>query len=484
MNKKYYLILLATIIFFFNFIFMPKEFTKGDSFAIKISAINLVSNHEFGIAPEKLNNLKGMLAIPGQYVFQNSHDQKYYSRWGFFDTILFAIPEFFVGHDKNGPLILSENSIFAHNVSNLFLSIAIGMLLFLIAEKFNDNSKINFLFVLISLYSTFIFNYLRAQSYEIWQITFFLTYFYSLLEFKQTPKTKWLILFNLALAFLMMAKIYYAVLYLPAALYLFSEKKNLKPIVLTALAGATTLGLIFLINRSQFSELVLLSKASHAPFDESIKPFSLNHIPSRLWDYLASARASVFFYFPPLLFSFMGYKTFIQKHKAESVLIIFTLVLALIPLLLFYTFGEWCYGPRFLVCFLTVLSLPFLVFLREGKKSIVVLFGFICLGSIFLQFEQSSRPFFLNYQLESLFYEAKDPLIDSYFKDIPPALIASQFNSFVERNEAFFPLEKAVEKDPQKKDQVLNGLVNYCRTECLCNYYFDSICRIRFKNPF
>ncbi len=486
MNNKKYLTLLALIIFFINFLLMPKEFNKGDSFAIKISAINLVSNHEFGIAPERLSNLQGMLTIPGQYVFQNSHDQKYYSRWGFFDTILFAVPEFFVRHDQNqdAPLILSEDSVFAHNICNLFLSVTVGVLLFFIAGKFNDNVKINFMFVLICLYATYMFNYLRAQSYEIWQITFFLTYFYSLLEFKQTAKIKWFVLFNLALTFLVMAKIYYVVLYLPAAFYLFNKKENFKFIALSAVSGAVTVGVIFLINRVQFSELVLLSKASHAPFDETIKPFSLGHIPGRTWDYFGSARASVFLYFPPLLFSFLGYKSFFQKHKAEAVLILMTMVLALIPLLLFYTFGEWCYGPRFLVCFLAILSLPFLVFLREGKKNIVWLCTFICLGSTFLQLEQSSRPFFLNYQLESLFYEAKDPLIDSYFKEIPPAVIAFQFNSFVERNDAFFPLEKAVEKDPQKKMQMLNGLVNYCKSECRCNYYFDSVCRIRFRQSF
>jgi len=463
---------------------MPREFNKGDSFAIKLSAINLVTNHQFGIAPEKMDNLKGMLAIPGQYVFQNSKDQRYYSRWGFFDTILFAIPEFFVTHDVNGPIVLTNESVLAHNVCNLFLSVAVGILLFLIAEKFSDNSISNFFFVLISLYSTFMFNYLRAQSYEIWQILFFLIYFYSLLEFKSNLKAQWLVVFNAALSFLIMAKIYYAVLYLPTALYLFSDRKNFKFIAYSAISGTFTLGIIFLINRSQFSEPLLLSKASHAPFDNSIKPFSLSHIPDRFMDYLISARASIFFYCPPLLFSLLGYKTFFQKHKPEAVFILFAFGLALIPLLLFYTFGEWCYGPRFLVFILTILSLPVVYFLREGKKSIIVLFGFICLGSAFLQWEQSSRPFFLNYQLESLFYEAKDPLINSYFKDIPPAVIASQFNSFVERNEAFFPLEKAVEKDPQKKVQVLNGLVNYCKTECLCNYYFDSICRIRFRNTF
>jgi hypothetical protein len=471
-NLSFELLLILLVITLLNVLWMPKEFNLGDSYAIKLSAINLVKTSTFGIRKEHGKELKDLLKIKGQYFHENQTDHKYYSRWGFFNTILSAIPEFFGSRTKTSEILITEKTILRHNIFNIFLSLGIGIFLFLIASKYSSSYLSKILFIFSTLYSTFIFHYLRAQSYEIVQLLFSLAFYYFFITYLDNKKSTSLWGWITSLWVLVLVKDFFFVLYFPVAIFLLEDNqyRMSKKILWSLLSFMVPLIIIFATNKMQFEEFVFLKKAAHAPYDQSIIPFSIANIPQRLI----------------ILFSFLGLRKTWALFRRDLLFVLLCFLTIFLPILCFYSIGEWCYGPRLIISVLTLMAFPSICFFDELQatsllrvKNIIMVFLFSSIAgySTYLQFHQNSRTFFLKYSLSSLFSTLHREEIDSYFEHVPSPLIAKEFNLFIKNGDYFYPFQEVIRgKTTENQNRLKKELYLYCKFRCQCNYYFDFNC--------
>lgn len=496
--KKWKVIAFFTLVLILiNTLFMPNSFYRGDSTAIKYSAINLVKTSQFGLSPERKSDLEILLKNKGQYYHENTSNGLYYARWGFFNTLISAIPEYFVPHPEK-KLIINQGSIFAHNILNIVLASSVGLLLFLIVSFYSSSIGANIVFVLSTLYCTYLFNYLRIQSYEIQQIFLLLLSFYGAIQYRVQRLTRWLVLTYVSLFALVLLKDFYFLFVPPFFFYLFGvdfRKYKLSLLLKSFLGVLLPVGIILISNKWQFQQYFFMNKASHIPYDMSFHPFSLKYFPGRVYDHLLNLQASVFIYCPLLLFSILGLKSFYQKHKRDSIFISALSLLVFLPILFYYSFGEWCYGPRLIVIVVPLLVLPSIVFIERlfesrvyrWKKALwALILALVCLSSFKFQLEYNSRPFFFKYDLEGRFAEFNYKDVNQYFSEVPLFIIIQELNAYARNADAFYPLEAVLQNAKEKEDKVniLKKFNAYIRATGPCNYYFDSVCKLVILRKF
>ena len=482
-QKSYKLFIFLILTGLLNFLMMPREFYRGDSASIKLSAINLIKNHDFGIDINKFPIDKGLLKNDGQYFHLNQEKNKYFNRWGFFVTLLFAVPEYF--NQTSNYLGLTIGSIFNHNIFNILISLGIFFYLFQILSKYSSLFYSKIIFVLSVMYSTYLLNYLRAQSYEIFQVFLFLVFFKSFIDFLDSKNPKFLYLSLFFLGLLVLVKDFYFCVYLPLFVYLIYYRESIgkRSIVYSLLSFFIILSLVLMANKLQFGSF--MKEAKLLPEDPGFISFSASFVPLRLFDYFLSMRFSFFIYAPILLFVFLGIRIFCQKFMRDYVFVLITFFTSLIILLPFFSMGEWCYGPRFFVFLIPLLCLPLISLLdtffdpnnvRFENKLMGLAFFALISYSTYLQFQFNSRSFFLKHELQLFFADFKQDSVTDYFDNIPSHIIVSDFNSYLSGNKSFYPVS-VVSKDKVEYQAIVeNMLSGFCTKKCYCNYYFKFLC--------
>lgn len=127
-----------------------------------------------------------------------------------------------------------------------------------------------------------------------------------------------------------------------------------------------------------------------------------------LLGYLFAKQKSMFLYFPVLIFAFVSWRAFAKKYRGDALLIgglglvVFTFNSAY-P----YWEGGPCYGPRYLLPVLPLVSLPFIGFLEwtsrlarpTARRFILGATAATLVYSCALQVGVNSLPFFFRFQL-------------------------------------------------------------------------------------
>lgn len=481
------LLVISSLVLVVNFFSMPKAFYVGDSYAIKANAINLVNTGRFGINPLDKDKIEGFLTLKGQY-FHKNKDGDYHSRWGFFNTIVSSIPEYFVVNKYKNNLHPDSNSIWAHNVFNIFLSCIFAVLLFLICGHYSNSRVSKYFYVISIMYGTYVWNYLRTQSYEIVHLTLFALFYFGYLKYIEVGKRKWSFVTNLALMFLALSKPFYACLFplfLIYCCFFIKDAKTRDMQLVTVFMFLATLLILFITNYLHFDSILFTKNASHDPYNKEIIPFSIGHLPSRLFDYLVGFKANLFIYFPLMLFLPLNFRRFYLLNRDKYLLIILISIFFFLVLLNFYSFGQWCYGPRFFVFILPFLTLPVLSFyeglvMHENKNKRFLLRSFIIVVfsySAFLQMNINKKDFLLSYRLKAVYSQFKDKEIDNYFNRVPTSIMIKDFDSFMNKNDYFFPFEKLASNIKKEDQKVLLGpLVRELRSLNQCNYFYRVMC--------
>lgn len=468
------LVFISLIVGIVNFLTMPKYFYPGDAWAIKLSAINLLINKDLGISYLNRDRIEGFLLVPGNAFHDNASKRKYYSRWGFINTIIFAVPELM--NSKN-VIEIDNNTIFYHNCFNIALSILIAIYLFNIGFLYSRSIISKIFYTLMVLYSTFYWNYLRAQSYDILQILFFLAFYYHFISYRRkicslrSDYMMDIIASNVALVLLVLSKNFYAFVYAAIALnYLFNKNKEGKRFVRLegychVLSMALLLLTIIISNNYLYNTYVFTKNASHDPYNPAIMPFSTGYYTLNIKRYLFGIQGNLFLHFPPLIFSPLGLSTFYKNYREDFTFISIVCLISALILGAFYSRGEWCYGPRFFLFILPMLSLPVIIFtdewisnIKNVKNSLVmVVIGVIILYSSMLQVNVNSRHFFTRYYLEDAFSVYENALINDYFSESHFGTIISGFNTFMVNKSGFFPLKLLTQDlDADKREELIN----------------------------
>ena len=159
---------------------MPAEQYIGDPMAVRMATWSLLEEGRLDV-PEALASTAGER---GQYFVQNPETGRFYSKYGDLNTLGY-VPAMLAEHFLLGRLDPVNNlpgRTTLLNLGNLLLSVVLALLLLALADLFTDKPAVSGLWVLSTLYATFGWNYLRAQTTELLQWTlatgFFLALFH------------------------------------------------------------------------------------------------------------------------------------------------------------------------------------------------------------------------------------------------------------------------------------------------------------------
>ena len=347
----------------------------------------------------------------GQFFYQNAWGN-WYSKYGILNMLLY-VPILQLEKCLMGELGDASNPrTFFLNLFNLFLSCATACYLVLIVRRYTRSVATVWIFVLSAFYATFWWNYLRAQTFEIYVSLFMLGLYYHLVLVSGLDRER-VAGDRVASSHLLAAGIFFGALCL---------SKNVYVILLPVLAG-----LFALVQLRKSAEadgvrcqhcrlfcyilwfwlpvclLLCLMLGSNAyrfgsPFNTGYTQwareshlFTANILPA-LRGFFFSKQRSIFLNFPLMIFALPGWPAFINS-----------------------AFRNWqgasCYGPRYLLPVAPILSLPLIHVLgwlarspdKIYKLAVRSVIACALLYSFLLQVEVNAMPFFFWYDLKDVF---------------------------------------------------------------------------------
>ena len=498
--SKYWFLAVIFVVGIVNTVTMPYYFYAGDSAVQKSNAIELVNKHHFGLSEDINQNqvFTTALTLNGQYYVYNPKTKRYVSRWGIFNSLVMAVPELFLP-TKGHPIQFSRASITAHNIFNIVLSIIFAVYIFALSTSFAQKafshstkckiSLIAFSFTIFTCYASFVWNYLRAQSYDVWHLlcfTMFITHYFKgkaedqlkSSAFPYPLKNVHLYLAALVLGMMVLSKEIYGLIFLVILLDLFWQKASGKAYLFWVCYGALLLGLIGLMNYEAFNQVFLGRGRLHHDPSSTEAIFALKYLWPRFKDYFLSPNWSIWVNFPLILLALCGMKEAFKYFKRLLRFLLITAAMFSVIFLIYYTKGEWCYGPRFYLFILPVLSLPAIFTMAQIsllKRPLKILCGLIIVTVLTLnlggQHYINKREFFMSYTYASLFETWKLPL--AYFDERPRVLLMKDIDELIkyQKPNAFYDL--AVQQTTTNEEKIQRIVRIRAIDEAYrSNYYF------------
>jgi hypothetical protein len=486
----FFLLLLVAGILFLT---LPREVYRGDAVAIRGATLSLLQSGDLAINKELFEKNKELLIGQDQaYFVRNSHDGRYFSKWGFLNTLLYIPPvSLELLRDPEMPFMAWRGDFGAIvSTYNILWALGLTFYLWLLLGLFTKQSIVKIVYILGCLFASFLWNYLRAQTTEIFQVFFFVActyhYFVWLGESRESiekspPKHLYAALvYAVCLSWLKP----YFVLLLGAlglhALWFILRFKRRKSILSVA-TGIVVFGLFVLLLSHAYKFGSPFATGYGRTVHADLRNRFVGNVFDGLGGLLFSGNYSVFIHFPMLLFAVLGAKKFWSNSRNHYS---FTLLVALV----FFLFigkmenwaGHWSYGPRYLLFLLPVLSLPALSFFsdvmtfsknRRLFSATGILSGlFFC---VWLQCQVNTLNFFIRYELYDEIFTVWAPEENAlaYFEMNNFARINYDLLAFRSGEKPFFPLETVRLMLSQEQ---MDFLAHKVRSKLWINYYWFS----------
>jgi hypothetical protein len=409
---------IITLVIAVNFLTMPAEKYAGDADAVRVQTFTLLNAGEWAIPQE----IAASLGQRGQYFYQNANGN-WYPKYGVLNTLIYAPALWF---EQVTPSDLdSARNLLALNLTNLVLSSATAFYLVLLSCRYTKSSAVITIFVLASLYSTFWWNYLRAQTFEIYHTLFILAFYYHFVtalrlyrpdENKRRRDSQFFITAIYFGALCLCKSVYVVLLPAIAAILARAELgpgmsrkgRLLRQLLFFWLPVCIFLSILAVTNWGKFGSPFA---TGYTQWEKESELFKLTNVLPALWGFVFSARGSAFLYYPVLLFALAGWPMFFKKHKLDAIT---AGLIGLSLLLVNSAFANWrgeaSYGPRYLLPMLPVLSLPFIEYLswlislsNKAIRSLLVAGTAALLAySMLLQVCVNTMPFFFCYNLKDI----------------------------------------------------------------------------------
>lgn len=424
--------LLLLVVAVIGILSMPREEYSGDARVLRCGTVALINYGDIDV-PARL--AQGLESNSGNYFFENSV-HKFYSKYGILNDLLY-VPPLLVQKWHDGRLeFLSDNRAIYLNWFNIIVTVATAWYLYLIASRYTSFQSLAVIFVLTAFYCTFWWNYLRAQSYDIYQVLFLLGFYYHFTaSFRLSEMLssggkgegrRDLFLAGTWCGALILVKTVYLMLIPVICLLLvlsclgrsFSYAALLRRAAWIALPVFCALCLLLAANTYEFGSPL------ESGWGQSSPVFSGN-ILAGLYGFLFTPGYSIFLCFPILTFALFGYPQFSKSYRLDTLLFSSIGILMLLVYSKFDVWsGGWGYGPRYMLPYLPLLSLPFLItmefLLNNWRTWWAATCAAMVAGALLLSFhrqmEVNALPFFAYYKLENFFLGFHMPEVDTYFK--------------------------------------------------------------------
>jgi hypothetical protein len=476
-------LLLIAFVVVVNFATMPAEEYRGDAMAVRVETTGLLNRGQWAVSPD----VAQQLGVRGQYFYQKANGV-FYPKYGLLNTLIYA-PCLWLEKIVTGHLTVESDNTLCLNLFNIVLSCATAAYLALLARRHTRSNAITSIFVIASLYSTFWWNYLRAQTFEIYVTLFLVAFYYHFVSAwncrQPQRRHRQFLIAALYLGFLCLSKTVYVAL-LPVIIAFFaltrrrredrpgSEIKNrfAGSLRFFWLPMAIFLCILLAANDYKFGSPF---STGYSQWSREAQPFTANILPA-LIGFVASKQGSLFLHFPVLLFALIGWPIFFKKHRAEAGLI---LSLGAVLLLINSAFTNWrgesCYGPRYLLPVAPLLGLPFVNFLswtrglqsKIGRWTMGGVAAASLTYSLVLQIAVNSLPFFFWYDLKAVIKEKTPGRAEDYLRSHQFGTINIDFVRYAAGSSSRFRRDFVSQLEPGQF-VALEGL----KMEMQLNYYW------------
>ena len=452
----------------FHVLTMPSKYYPGDNFAPRLETAQWLITGRLGVDYSWRPRLGGFLEQRGQYLFENDAKQLFYSKYGIGYTLLY-VPPLLAEKLYAGTVDAfrgSRTQILFLNLYQILFTLGAATYLYRLASRYTQRRWLCLVFVLLSVYTTMLWHYLRAPTSEIFQILPFLGFCYHALRYiegrtaGEDGKT-WRQL-SLALGwagFLVLLKASFVLLF--GAMWLFAlltrpraESGASRPGILKSFVSVPIENLrkdfkrylVWLVLPSVFFAAVLLSVNCYKfgdPFESGYQQwqhrngsgdfmkYSLGFIPGALKDFFLWGRPSsqAFIYYPLFAFALLGMWGFFKRHGRDALFLGFVFISNTLAMCsLSFSDGEWCYGPRYLLHMLAIGSLPFITLcefvLRMKWRAAVGTFLAVVLTAVSvwscqMQWSVNSLHYFTFHYASSLMGQTAKSIEEAVLKQVP-----------------------------------------------------------------
>jgi hypothetical protein len=512
------LIVLVVLVGGIQILTMPKFLYPGDPFASRAEAIGLINTGKLGIDYTQRKLLDGLVENRGQYLFENGRQQKLYSKFGFAQTLFYLPPLVVEQALTDNPLSLlhqTRSFVCILNVYQMLFALMAAVYLYLCAGFYTDRRWLQVLFVICSIYATYLWHYLRAPSHEVLQVVFIVGFYYHSVAFLRSATSdasSWrhLLVATLYVGGLVFCKLSYVFLLLPlwALIYLsrndVAEPPSLavRPAMtriqrlvgpwkshgkqLSAYLGAPTLAiavLVLTVNYVRFG----------SPFDTGYRQWCDDE--GRPLAYLSAntflesfpflvyrvGNANVFVHYPPLLFAVFGWRGFWRRYPRDGTYILLVCIPSFVALGCFSAWrGEWCYGPRYYLPFLIIASFPMLELVRKAIEAVktwgapvLAIMLIASLYSLRLQVNVIATHYFVYHYTSAYFSQAQLTTVSNYFDHcahrgvVHGDILKHRYN-----HRTFFPIREIEKRLPPDEVQGRQRMRVFVDNQAKLNFYW------------
>lgn len=410
---------------------MPKELYPGDPFAMREETRAILLHGELAVERSVVKNYE-TTGEPGQYVVDHPTNGRAYSKYGSMAAWMYLIP---LGFEKlfegELPMFVSPRRVLYLNLFNIALSLLVGASLYRTARRFGGPDWLAAAFVALCFYTTFLWNYLRAQNSEIMQLLFFAWTFTAFMDMvadrRAGRRSRAVARFWLACGVLLLTKVQFILVGPLFVLALLVERlargERFVPAVVAEakthfIPQCLVLGAWAWLNAVKFGSPFRTGYHAHRP---DVLSFIGDPLLST-YELLTSSQWGLVYCFPVLGLALPFAWKWLRRWPVEYGAIVlvgavYTLLLALMPA---WT-GQWCYGPRYWVFVLPFAALPAIdacAWLTQGRRLtnwVCVAVAIVLLQSTFLQLAVNRHPFFALYHLRIPIEGAMDYASGRYF---------------------------------------------------------------------
>ena len=406
------LAMIGAVVVTLNFLVMPREDCDGDAWAVRLQSITILNQGRWAVPPEVATTCCG----PRGLVFYQTAKGDWYPKYGLLNMLIYLPP---LGLEKilTGQLSYQSDHTLFLNLWNLVFSAMTAVYLALFARRYTTAPFIVWLFVLASIFGTFWWNYLRAQVFESYVTLFVLAAFFHFLTAGDArvyrKVARHLFLAGLFLGLLCLAKTIYVVLVPLFCIALFVRQRSptqptarktvfiwfLLPVVMA----------IIIVGWGNWYRFGSPVATGYTQFERERQLFAPNLAPA-LFGFLFSKQRSVLIYFPVLILALLAWPRFWRRYRFDAAIILGP---AAVIFLLNCAFTNWrggeCYGPRYLLPVLPLLSLPAVELMQKTsesgsfiKRALAAVFAVVLGWSCVLQMAVNSVPFYFWYDLYDL----------------------------------------------------------------------------------
>jgi hypothetical protein len=412
--------MLPAIVIVLGVIAMPAEIYPGDPMAMREEARAILLRGEYAITDSIAQHYRNTSEV-GQYVVDHPETGRAYSKYGSMAAWFYVLP-MAVERVVEGslPPFVSERRLIYLNGFNIVLSVLVAASLQRTAMRFGAQRGIATAFVVGCFYTTFIWNYLRAQNSEIMQLLLFSWATTAFLDAAQTPSRRLtssavLRLWCVCTALLLM-KVAYLFVGPLFGLGLVAQRKRdhrigwlrafYEEIVVHALPALGCVAAWAVNNHVKFGAFWLTGYHAWRPEIHGFTGSLSDSLPQLLF----GVQWGFGWCFPVVLLALPWMARWVRDEPIRygTLAAMAVTYVGLIGMLPSWR-GEMCYGPRYWMFILPFVSLPAVDAIRwltsrRGAARLVTAAAFCGLAySTWLQWQVNRWPFFTYYTLRAPF---------------------------------------------------------------------------------